>query len=74
VKAAWNLRVVDSAPGKSRVTTETRVLSFGPSARRKFRLYWGVIGPFSGAIRVGLLRGVRRRAEELSSQGSAVHD
>ena len=63
VKAAWNLRVVDAAPGKSRVTTETRVLCFGPSARRKFRLYWGAIGPFSGAIRVGLLRGVRRRTE-----------
>lgn len=63
VKAAWNLRVVDAGRGKSRLTTETRVRCFGPSASRKFRLYWALIGPFSGAIRTALLRSARRRAE-----------
>jgi len=62
VKTAWNLRVFDAGPGKSRLTTETRVLCFGSSARRRFRLYWALIAPFSGAIRMGLLRGIRRRA------------
>jgi hypothetical protein len=63
VKAAWNLRVVDAAAGSSRLTTETRVLCFGPSARRKFRLYWALVGPFSGALRRALLSGIKRRAE-----------
>ncbi len=63
VKTAWNLRVVETGPAKSLLTTETRVKCFGPSARRKFRLYWALIASFSGAIRMGLLRGVKRRAE-----------
>ncbi len=64
VKTAWNLRVVEAGAAKSRLTTETRVQCFGPSARSKFRLYWAFIAPFSGAIRHGLLRGIRRRAQE----------
>ena len=64
VKAAWNLRVVESGPGTSRLTTETRVLCLGDGARRRFRLYWAFVGPFSGLIRRMLLRGVRRSAEE----------
>jgi hypothetical protein len=63
VKTAWTLRVVATSPEKSLLTTETRVKCFGPSARRKFRLYWALIAPFSGAIRTGLLRGIRRRAQ-----------
>lgn len=67
VKAAWNLRVVEAGPGKSRLTTETRVLCFGPAARRRFRLYWTFIAPFSGAIRMRLLRGVQRGAQTPSA-------
>jgi hypothetical protein len=36
---------------------------FSPAARRKFRLYWTLVGPFSGLIRRALLSGIRRRAE-----------
>ena len=64
VKAAWNLRVVETGPGTSRLTTETRVLGLGDGARRRFRLYWTFVGPFSGLIRRMLLRGVRRSAEQ----------
>jgi len=64
VKAAWNLRVVETGPGTSRLTTETRVLGLGGGARRRFRLYWAFVGPFSGMIRRMLLRGVRRSAEQ----------
>jgi hypothetical protein len=63
VKGAWNIRVEGVAEGRTRLSTETRVQAFGPSARRKFRIYWSVIAPFSGLIRRGLLRGVARRAE-----------
>ena len=62
VRAAWNLRMIEAGLGKSRLTTETRVQCFGPSARRKFRRYWILIAPFSGAIRMALLRGVKHRA------------
>jgi hypothetical protein len=63
VKGAWNLRVEPSDGGASRLSTETRIVGFGLAARRKFRLYWAVVGPFSGLVRRALLRGVRRRAE-----------
>lgn len=53
----------ESEGGFCDLSTETRIQYFGPAARHKFRLYWFFIGPFSGAIRVGLLRGIRRRAE-----------
>jgi hypothetical protein len=63
VKAAWNIRIADASDGGGELSTETRIRYFGAAARRKFRLYWTFIAPFSGAIRVGLLRGIKRRAE-----------
>ena len=61
-KAAWNLRL-DPAPGSTcALSTETRVVCLGKSARRKFLVYWRVVEPFSGLIRWSLLRGVRRAA------------
>ena len=46
----------------TRVTTETRVLC-SDDARRKFRLYWMLIRPFSGIIRRMMLRAIRKEAE-----------
>jgi len=62
-KGAWNLRIEPVDGGACDLTTETRVQCFGAAARRKFRLYWSLIGPFSGMIRRALLRDIRRRAE-----------
>ena len=64
VKAAWNLRIGATGGGSCELSTETRIEYFGGSARRKFRLYWTLVGPFSGALRRALLRGVKRCAEE----------
>jgi hypothetical protein len=50
-----------SAPGK--LSTETRVHIPDPVSRRKFRRYWRVVRPFSGLIRVLVLRAAKRRAE-----------
>ena len=61
-KAAINLRVRPRTNG-SLVTTETRVLCTDAAARRTFRLYWTLIGPFSGLIRVEILRSIRTDAE-----------
>jgi hypothetical protein len=62
VKVVWNLLVREGAPGQSEISTETRILSFGAAARRKFRIYWAVIEPFSGLTRRAMLRGIRRES------------
>ena len=55
--------VVDFRVGASTLTTETRVHVADPASRRKFGRYWLVVRPFSGLIRILLLRAARRRAE-----------
>src|SRR5918996_5511314 len=55
--------VIDFRVGHNRLSTETRVHVGDPAARRRFRRYWLVIRPFSGLIRILLLRAARRRAE-----------
>jgi hypothetical protein len=45
------------------LATETRVHVPDPASRRKFARYWRVVGPFSGLIRVLVLRAAKRRAE-----------
>jgi hypothetical protein len=60
-KAAMNFRV-EPDPVGARIVTETRVLATSDDARRKFRLYWTVIGPFSSLIRHEMLRSIKRAA------------
>jgi len=55
--------VIDFRVGRSSLSTETRLHVADPAARRKVRRYWIVIRPFSGLIRIFLLRAARRRAE-----------
>jgi hypothetical protein len=55
--------VIDFRIGSVGLTTETRVHVADRAARRKFGLYWTVIRPFSGVIRILFLRAVRRQAE-----------
>ena len=45
------------------LATETRVHVPDPASRRKFARYWLVVRPFSGLIRVQVLRAAKRRAE-----------
>lgn len=61
-KAVLNFRCM--AEGDSTVlSTETRVMCLGEAARRRFGLYWFFIRPFSGWIRMEMLRGIKRKAE-----------
>jgi hypothetical protein len=55
--------VVDFRAAPGRLSTETRVHVPDPVSRRKFTRYWRVIRPFSGLIRVLVLRAAKRRAE-----------
>jgi hypothetical protein len=61
-KAVWNfaLRQEGSAV---HLTTETRIKCTDASSRRWFGLYWTVVGPFSGLIRMEMLRAIKRKAE-----------
>jgi hypothetical protein len=62
-KATWNFAVEPVAEGVTRLTTETRVTCTDRSARRRFRAYWAVVGPFSGLIRTRALRQIKVAAE-----------
>ena len=65
-KAVWSF-YVSPVNGSSQLSTETRVQTFGPAATVKFRLYWVVVGPFSGLIRKAMLNEVKRIAEQTES-------
>jgi len=54
--------VIDFRAGPGSLTTETRVHVPDPVSRRKFG-YWRIVRPFSGAIRVSVLRAAKRRAD-----------
>jgi hypothetical protein len=57
------LAVVDFRAVPGRLSTETRVHIEDWGSRRKFRRYWRVVRPFSGLIRISILRAAKRRAE-----------
>lgn len=61
-KAAWNFHTA-AAGDRTALMTETRVLCPDEGARRRFGRYWVLIRPFSGLIRIEMIRAVKRRAE-----------
>jgi hypothetical protein len=62
-KAVWNFSLVDVGQNVTRLATETRVVCSDRSSRFRFRLYWTLIGPFSGLIRREVLRTIRAKVE-----------
>jgi hypothetical protein len=68
-KAVGNIAFASQGTDLVRVTTETRVYCPDDTSRRNFRLYWLLIGPFSGIIRKEWLRLIKQQAEAPS--GSA---
>jgi len=60
-----NFVVTPDGAGGSWVSTETRVVTTSPEARRVFAAYWRVIYPGSALIRRMWLRAIAKRAEEL---------
>ena len=55
--------VIDFRALPGSLATETRVHVPDPVSRRKFAQYWRIVRPFSGLIRMVLLRAAKRRAE-----------
>jgi hypothetical protein len=60
-KVVWDFRLTPDN-GATRLSTETRIWCLDAGSRRSFRRYWRVVGPFSGLIRMALLRAVMREA------------
>jgi hypothetical protein len=61
VHIAFDLVAREDGDG-SVLSTETRVHASTPRARRAFRLYWLIVGPFSALIRRRWLRAAARAA------------
>ena len=61
-RGVWNFSVRDDGAGRTTLSTETRVLCGDRASRRKFRTYWLLVRPFSGLIRIVMLRAVRSTA------------
>jgi hypothetical protein len=62
-KAAWDFVIEETQPGRVRLSTETRIQCLDTRSRKRFMLYWRVIGPFSAWIRREMLRGIKARVE-----------
>ena len=53
-----NFALTPRGPGRTRVSTESRVRSNGPQAKAAMGVYWSVIYPFSKYIRREMLRSI----------------
>jgi hypothetical protein len=62
MKAVWNFSVKGEGAG-SRLTTETRVMCLDAASRKRFGYYWMLIRPFSGLIRMEMLRLIKQQSE-----------
>lgn len=61
-KAVWTFGLEDAGRDTVQLVTETRVACVDAPSRRRFRLYWLCVGPFSGVIRRTMLAAVAREA------------
>jgi hypothetical protein len=62
-KVAWNFAIDESGQGVVRLSTETRVKCTDGHSRRRFTLYWFLVGHFSRLIRKEILRCVKKSVE-----------
>jgi hypothetical protein len=61
-KVAWNFYIASAQNGKTILTTETRIHIEGKLAKLLFTLYWMIVRPFSGLIRIRMLKEIERQA------------
>jgi len=60
-KAYWSFHCEELESGHTRLITELRVRLYDEESRKKFRLYWSLVGPFREWIGVQCLKGIERR-------------
>jgi hypothetical protein len=63
-KAVWNFSLNGSS-NKTDLTTETRIRCLDAGSRRNFGFYWTFIQPFSGLIRMEMLKVIKQKAENV---------
>jgi hypothetical protein len=63
-QAVWNFSIKEDKPGRTILSTETRVVCGDDASRRKFRAYWFFVRPLSGLIRRLMLKSVSKAAEQ----------
>ncbi|NOT73595.1 MAG: hypothetical protein HOP08_01615 [Cyclobacteriaceae bacterium] len=63
LKATWNFKATSENNEITKLETETRVKCLGKKAHRKFSFYWFFIRPFSGLIRMEILKLIKKKAE-----------
>ncbi len=66
-RAVWNFALKETAPGRTVLSTETRVVCGDAASRIKFRAYWTLIRPFSGWIRLVMLRAIARECRKATT-------
>jgi hypothetical protein len=64
-KAVWNFALRPDG-NDVRLTTETRIRCTDADSRRRFGFYWTFIRPFSGLIRMEMLRVIKNKAEAIT--------
>ncbi|MFA4884995.1 MAG: hypothetical protein WC601_04340 [Desulfotomaculaceae bacterium] len=62
-KVAWNFHIEYNPDVTVTLSTETRVLGLGRCAKFLFLIYWAIIKPFSGWIRLEMLKMIKEQAE-----------
>jgi hypothetical protein len=67
-KVAWNFRLRADSPESTVLSTETRIKCFGQAAMWKFRIYWSLVGPFSGLMRKVILKRAKAEAESKATR------
>ena len=71
-KAVIAFTVAPADAARSVLSTETRVACTDAASRRRFRIYWTLIGPFSGVTRRAWLGAVRDAAERRARSGGTA--
>jgi hypothetical protein len=65
MKIIWNFYFEKIEENKTLVSTETRILSLTKKSRSRFSIYWFFIKPFSGLIRLEMLKQIKKNAESI---------
>ena len=64
VKIVWNFRFSNLNSAQTKVSTETRILCVHPVTKVFFSLYWLIVRPFSGLIRIKMLQILKQDSEK----------
>ncbi|HEV8080155.1 MAG TPA: hypothetical protein VGP43_05550 [Chitinophagaceae bacterium] len=63
LKMIWNFYFKEIDKNKTLVSTETRILCLTKRSKILFSLYWFFVKPFSGIIRIEMLRLIKTKVE-----------